>query len=194
MTNISNCDFGYYNTIYDHVVLQEVEIGDFTYIANGSSIKRTKIGKYCSIGPDVKCGLGRHPSHTFVSTHPMFFSTLKQSQITFADKNYFDDFKRVEIGNDVWIGANAVIVDGLMVEDGAIIAAGSVVTKNVPPYAIVAGIPSEIVRFRFEEDERQYLLKFKWWDKEFEWVKKNYKLFHDIKEFMKRLSKPNEFS
>src|SRR6185369_6496772 len=119
MTNISDCTYGLYNTIYDYVVLQKVELGDFTYIANGSNIKNTKIGKFCSIGPDIKCGLGRHPTHTFVSTHPIFFSTLKQAQITFADKNYFEDFKKIEIGNDVWIGANAVIVDGVKIGDGA---------------------------------------------------------------------------
>jgi acetyltransferase-like isoleucine patch superfamily enzyme len=112
MSNISNCNFGHYNTVYDHVVLQKVELGDFTYVANGSNIKNTNIGKFCSIGPDIKCGLGRHPAHTLYR-HIQSFSTLKQAQITFADKNYFEDYKNIEIGNDVWIGANAIILMAL---------------------------------------------------------------------------------
>ena len=184
MSNISGCMFGLYNTIYDHVVLQKVELGDFTYIANGSNIKNTKIGKFCSIGPDIKCGLGRHPSHTFVSTHPIFFSTLKQAQVSFADKNYFDNYKTIEIGSDVWIGANVIIIDGVKIGDGSIIAANSVVTKDVPPYAIVAGSPAKIVKYRFNEVEIKYLQNIKWWDKELSWIEDNYKTFHDIKLFM----------
>jgi acetyltransferase-like isoleucine patch superfamily enzyme len=183
MSSVSNCVFGIYNTIYDHVVLQNVELGDFTYIANGSIIKFTKFGKYCSIGPDIKCGLGRHPTHTFVSTHPIFFSTLKQAQVTFADNNYFEEYKKIVIGNDVWIGANVIIVDGVEIRDGSIIGANSVVTKNVPPYAIVAGTPAKIVRYRFNEVEIQFLLKYKWWDRDVSWIKENYKIFHDIKYF-----------
>jgi acetyltransferase-like isoleucine patch superfamily enzyme len=166
------------------VILQKVELGDFTYVANGSNIKNTNIGKFCSIGPDIKCGLGRHPAHTFVSTHPIFFSTLKQAQITFADKNYFEDYKNIEIGNDVWIGANAIILDGIKIHDGSIIAANSVVTKNVPPYAIVAGSPAKIVKYRFNEDEIQYLLQNKWWERDVSWIKDNFKLFHDINMLM----------
>ena len=184
MTNISDCTFGIYNNIYDYVVLQKVELGDFTYIANGSNIKNTKIGKFCSIGPDIKCGLGRHPTHTFVSTHPIFYSTLKQAHISFADKNYFEDFKKIDIGNDVWIGANAIIVDGVEIGDGSIIAANSVVNKNVPPYAIVAGTPAKIVRYRFNDVEINYLLNHKWWERELSWLRNNYKLFHDIKLFL----------
>jgi acetyltransferase-like isoleucine patch superfamily enzyme len=184
MTNIFDCTYGLYNTIYDYVVLQKVELGDFTYIANGSNIKNTRIGKFCSIGPNIKCGLGRHPTHTFVSTHPIFFSTLKQSQLSFADKSYFEDFKNIEIGNDVWIGANAIIVDGIKIGDGVIIAASSVITKDVSPYAIMAGSPAKAVRYRFNETEIQYLLKLKWWDRDLSWIKENYKSFHDIKVFM----------
>jgi acetyltransferase-like isoleucine patch superfamily enzyme len=180
MTNISNCEFGKYNTIYDHVVLIDVKLGDFTYIAKGSIISQTQIGKYCSVGPDIKCGLAFHPNQIFVSTHPVFYSLVKQTQITFADQNYFEEYKHITIGNDVWIGANVVIVGEIEIGDGAIIATGSIVTKSVPPYAIVAGIPAKIIRFRFNEDDIKFLLNLKWWDLELPWIKENYKLFHDI--------------
>ena len=179
-----NCIFGEYVTIYDNVSLHKCVVGDFTFIASDSLIYNTKIGKFCSIASGVKCGLGIHPSRTFVSTHPAFYSTKKQAQITFADKCYFEENKSVLIGNDVWIGANAVLLDGIKVGDGAIIAAGAVVTKNVPPYAIVGGVPAKIIKFRFRSDQIEFLMKFKWWEKEVGWLRKNWRLFHNVDEFI----------
>lgn len=184
MTSTSDCVFGHYNTIQNYVAISNVEIGDYSYIGRGSRIGNTKIGKFCSIGPDVKCGLGRHPSQNFVSTHPIFFSTRKQAQVSFADKEYFEEFLRIDIGNDVWIGTNAVILDGIKIGDGAIVAACSVVTKDVPPYAIVAGAPAKLIRYRFNSEEIHYLLKHKWWDRDPAWIKENYRSFHDIKQFI----------
>lgn len=189
MTNISNCKFGKYNAIYDHVIMIDVKLGDFTYVAAGSIISNTKIGKFCSIGPDIKCGLAFHPNQIFVSTHPVFYSIVKQSQITFADKNYFDEYKNITIGNDVWIGANVIIVGEIEIGDGAIIATGSIVTKSVPPYAIVAGVPAKIVRYRFSEDNIKFLLNLKWWDLELPWITENYKLFHDIRLLREKFEK-----
>lgn len=187
MTNISNCKFGIFNTIYDKVVMLNVSIGDFSYVAQGSIISNTQIGKFCSIGPDIKCGLAFHPNQTFVSTHPVFYSMVKQSQITFADQNYFIEYKNIKIGNDVWIGANAIIVGEIEIGDGVIIAAGSIVTKNIPPYAIVAGVPAKIIRYRFSEDEISYLLKLKWWNLDWIWIKKNFKDFHSLNLLRKSL-------
>ena len=181
MSNVTNCNFGIYNTIYNEVSLSEVTFGDFTYIAGNTSISRTTIGKFCSIGPDCKIGLGKHPTKDFVSTHPVFFSTLKQAQVTFADRNYFDEFAYIIIGNDVWLGANVIVVDGVKIGDGAVVAAGSVVTKDIPPYAIVGGVPAKIIKYRFEKEEIEKLLQLKWWDMDVEYLKENFIKFHNIK-------------
>ncbi len=181
MSNVTNCNFGIYNTIYNEVSLSEVTFGDFTYIAGNTSISRTTIGKFCSIGPDCKIGLGKHPTKDFVSTHPVFFSTLKQAQVTFADRNYFDEFAYIIIGNDVWLGANVIVVDGVKIGDGAVVAAGSVVTKDIPPYAIVGGVPAKIIKYRFEKEEIEKLLQLKWWDMDVEYLKENFIKFHDVK-------------
>jgi len=181
----TNCNFGNYNTIYNDVMITNVSLGDFTYIANKSTIKNTTIGKFCSIGSNCNIGLGKHPSEIFISTHPIFYSRLKQSQITFADRDYFDEFENIEIGNDVWIGSNVVILDGVKISDGAIVAAGSIVTKDIPPYAIVGGVPAKVIKYRFKQNEISYLLNSKWWDKDINWLKNNFKSFHDIKEYIK---------
>ncbi len=180
MTSITDATFGNYNYIYDYVVLREVKLGDYSYVAYGTNIFKATIGKFCSIGPDVKCGLGRHPSHTFVSTHPIFYSPIKQSQVTFTNQSYFEEYKEIKIGNDVWIGANAVIVGGVEIGDGAIIAAGSVVTKNVPAYSIVSGVPAAVVRFRFNEEIIRDLSKINWWNFDINYLKNNFKAFHDV--------------
>ena len=146
MANATKCKFGIYNTIYNEVSLNEVTLGDFTYIAGNTNISKTTIGKFCSIGPDCKIGLGKHPTKDFVSTHPVFFSTLKQAQLTFSDKNYFDEFADIEICNDVWLVANVIVVDGVKIADGVIVAANSVVTKDVPPYSVVGGNPATVLK------------------------------------------------
>ena len=181
MSNVNNCKFGIYNTVYSYVSLNQIELGDFTYISDYTSILRTTIGKFCSIGPDCKIGLGKHPTKDFVSTHPVFFSTLKQAQVTFADRNYFDEFAYIIIGNDVWLGANVIVVDGVKIGDGAIVAAGSVVTKDIPPYTIVGGVPAKIIKYRFEKEEIKKLLQLKWWDMDVEYLKENFIKFHNIK-------------
>ena len=181
MANATKCKFGIYNTIYNEVSLNEVTLGDFTYIAGNTNISKTTIGKFCSIGPYCKIGLGKHPTKDFVSTHPVFFSTLKQAQVTFADRNYFDEFAYIIIGNDVWLGANVIVVDGVKIGDGAIVAAGSVVTKDIPPYTIVGGVPAKIIKYRFEKEEIKKLLQLKWWDMDVEYLKENFIKFHNIK-------------
>lgn len=185
LSTLQNCTFGHYNTLYDNINLNNVILDDFTYIASNTAIINTVIGKYCSIGPDCKIGLGKHPSKVFVSTHPIFFSTIKQAQITFSDKDYFEEFENIIIGNDVWIGANALIIDGVKISDGAIIAAGSVVTKDVPPYAIVGGVPAKIIKYRFEQKQIEKLLEIKWWDWDIKDLQTDYKKFHNIKKLLK---------
>lgn len=184
MSNAVNCSFGLYNTIYENVILQEVKLNNFTYVANDTNILKTTIGKFCSIGPNCKIGLGKHPVKEFVSTHPIFFSTLKQTQISFVDKNYFNEFDTITIGNDVWIGANVIVLDGVNISDGAIIAAGSVVTNDVLPYAIVGGVPARLIRYRFGKEDIAQLLKLKWWDLEIDYLRQNFKIFHNIKDYL----------
>lgn len=182
---LDNCLLDDFTSVGDHSYLFNTEIGTFTYLASDVTIMNTKIGKFCSIAKGSKISTGRHPSHTFVSTHPAFFSLHKQCGTTFVSESHFPEMGQTCIGNDVWIGTNAIIMDDITIGDGAIVGAGSVVTKNIPPYSIVVGSPAKIIKYRFTEREIQFLLNFKWWDKEVSWLKENHLLFSDIKEFMK---------
>ncbi len=167
-------------------------IGFASYLGENTKISKAKIGKYSSIGPNVSCIYGMHPSHTFVSSHPAFFSLRAQSGFTFAKKQLFNEFPTpieesdgytIQIGNDVWIGAEVKIMDGITIGDGAIIAAGSLVNKDVPPYTIVGGIPTKQIKKRFTENQIDFLIAFKWWNKEFEWIKQNAAEFVNIEQF-----------
>lgn len=171
-------------TLHDGCQLFNVEIGRMSYIGPSTHVSNTKIGRFCSIGPDIRIGLGgTHPTDK-VSTHPSFYSPHFRSQITFADQSYFDEYPgSVSIGNDVWIGARATLVDGINIGDGAIIAAGSIVTRDVPPYAIVAGVPAKLVRQRFENETIQTLLKIAWWERDLSWLVENFRIFNDVNSF-----------
>jgi acetyltransferase-like isoleucine patch superfamily enzyme len=182
-----SCFLGNNNTIYERSLVNDSIIDDFSYVARDSRITRARIGKFCSVGPEVIIGLGRHPSETFVSTHPIFYSPLKQTGVTFSNKSYFKEFDYVTIGNDVWIGARVVIIDGVKIGDGAIIAAGAVVTKDVPPYAIIGGVPAKIIKYRFSKAKIDELLELKWWDLDAKLLEINYKSFHNIETFDKTL-------
>ena len=186
MVEVNNCTFGNYNTIYKHSRLRDSSLGDFSYVARNCQVYNTKVGKFTCIGPNVNTGMGAHPSNGFVSSHPLFYSTLGQSSgLVIVDKTLFDEFPETTIGNDVWIGNNVNIKYGVTIGDGAIIGSGAVVTKDVEPYSIVGGVPAKIIKYRFQPDQIEFLEQFKWWNKDLEWIKANKDMFTDIAAFIK---------
>lgn len=164
----ADCVFSENNRIYRRTLLRSSKLGKMTYVAEGTSVGFTEIGAFCSIGPNVSLGgLGWHPTDR-LSTHPAFYSSRLQAGTTFVKNNNGIDneteLQHTKVGNDVWIGAGCIILDGMTIGDGAIIAAGAVVTKDVPPYAIVGGVPAKIIRYRFDINTITALLKWRWWE------------------------------
>ena len=184
---IYNCLFGTRNTIYEAAELIDVTIGDCSYVGPRSRLTHAVIGKFSCIAPEVIIGLGKHPARGFVSTHPAFFSPNRQAGFTFVTSAHFEEYAPCSIGHDVWIGARAIVLDGVNIGNGAIVGAGAVVTKDVPPYAIVGGVPAKTLRYRFEPAEIDFLQQFKWWDRDFNWLSEHHKIFHDVKEFCEQI-------
>jgi acetyltransferase-like isoleucine patch superfamily enzyme len=181
---IRNSTFGKNNLVHASMI-QNCAIGDYTYISKNTYLKNCVIGKYCCIAPNVAIGYGEHPTNTFVSVHPVFYANTNFLGYTFGKENYFEEHHKTTIGNDVWVGANVIIKGGVKIGNGAIVAAGAVVTKDVADYTIVGGVPAKLIKARFEQDEISFLQDYKWWDKDFDFLRKNYLLFHDIKNFIK---------
>ena len=154
---------GKFVKLYRPYRIYDTSVGDYSYIARNALVDHTTIGKFCSIGPNFLSGKGLHPTAA-VSTTPMFYSTARQNGLTLVSENKFEEVKRVTIGNDVFIGANVFVRDGVKIGDGAIVAAGAVVVKDVPPYAIVGGVPAKILRMRMSDEQIEKMLKIRWWD------------------------------
>lgn len=128
---------------------------------------RTTIGKFCSIAANVVIGAGEHPLN-YLSTSPFFYNEA----LGFAKGAREIYLSPVHVGNDVWICDNVFIKGGVTIGDGAVLAAGAVVTKDVPPYAVVAGVPAKVLKYRFAPDIVQRLLASKWWDLSDETIKR----------------------
>lgn len=184
------------NTVHKGACISNSYIGYGTYIGEKSNMLNCRIGRYCSIANDVNVISVTHPTIDFVSTSPMFFSTLKQAGKTYVTCNKFNEKLSIEgrniiIGNDVWIGERVTIKGGIRIGDGAIIAMNACVTKDVPPYAIVGGVPAKILRYRFPEDKVKQLLSIKWWNKSEEWIYKHKDLFANLDVFLQELENEN---
>ncbi len=140
------------------VIMSHIKIGRGTYIRRDVYVDDyAEIGRYCSIANDVVIAPSEHPLENF-STHPISYDVF----------NYPGKETKTIIGNDVWIGTRAIIQKGVTIGDGAVIAANAVVTKNIPPYAVAAGVPTKIIKYRFNEEIIERLLKLQWWNLPFE--------------------------
>ena len=171
-------------------------LGYGTYIGDYSSIN-AEVGRFCSIGSRCRYINATHPyKFPFVSTSPLFFSINKS---TFAGRNsfakeqkfeefmYYDKERKLvnKIGSDVWIGLDVNLIGGVEIGDGAVILSRAFVTKDVPPYAIVGGIPAKIVGYRYDDETIRFLLETKWWNNSPDWFEKHWGLLSDIEKFKK---------
>ncbi len=147
-------------------------VGAYTSFARDSEVQDARIGRYCELAPGVLLGATGHPldwlsvnSFQYKKASWGWHPSAAESEVIDPEKGGRASFRgtTASIGNDVWIGANVVVLSGVKVGDGAVIAAGSVVTSDVPPYAIVGGAPAKVIRQRVPDDVRDELLELEWW-------------------------------
>lgn len=190
ISSFNHCNLDPSVKVDSECTLSKVTIGRYSYVGSGTRITDTVIGSFCSIGGRCGIGGGIHPT-SMVSTSPIFLKGHNIFGKNFANIPY-DPSKPVKIGNDVWIGEGACIVSGVKIGDGAIIGAHAVVTKNVEPYSVVAGVPAKEIRKRFDEKTIQELLALKWWEWPEEKLKAAGSFFNDPKRLVKELRNNNE--
>ena len=171
------------------------EVGDYSYgLVNAvdPQFGKMKIGKFCSIGPNFTAIIGNHDwrlvtSYPFIQIDKVFNNIEEQWDLSeISDKEDHYSNGTTEIGNDVWVGKDVIVISGIKIGDGAVIAAGAVVTKDVPAYSIVGGNPAKLIRYRFSPEIINRLLNLRWWD----WEKEKLSHFlpllvsHDIEKFL----------
>ena len=151
-------------------------VDDYSYVGQDARLIHAHVGKYCSLAGDGAYGMGSH-SLDHISTSSLFTSSRNGTRIKWTDKSSYEEYKEIHIGNDVWIGTRVLIMGGVNIGNGAVVAAGAVVTKDVPPYAIVGGVPARVIKYRFPEDVIAKLEASKWWTLDDETLKSNIELF-----------------
>ncbi|MBR1247036.1 acetyltransferase [Bradyrhizobium sp. AUGA SZCCT0169] len=145
--------------------IEYTELGDYSYLGPGCMVADAEIGKFCAIAAQVRIGAPNHPldrpsQHRFTYC-PEYYTADAKRDHTFFRQRRAD---RVVIGNDVWIGHAVIVMPGATVGDGAVLAAGAVVTRDVAPYTIVGGVPAKQIRERFSRDIAARLAAIAWWD------------------------------
>lgn len=196
----------------EDIVYKGCKVGRYTY-GYETLLKHcplaTSIGRYCSINESA-CIWTNHPMG-YITTHPILDYPLFYGWEAFESRkkyiqqygtnfhnapceySHLRDEREVVIGNDVWIGANVILLPGVKIGDGAVIAAGAVVTKDVEAYAVVGGVPAKVIKYRFTKAEIETLERIKWWEWPVEEIERNIELFYQSEKFLQKVKENDEW-
>ncbi len=177
-SRLRNSNLGEMVFVQRYNIIENSEIGRFSYTGKNTIITSAVIGKFCSISWNVSLGAGNH-DYNRTTTHAFLYDdryNLKPKNISVYD--LCSD--HCIIGNDVWIASGACVCRGVTIGDGAVIAAGSVVTKDVDPYTIVGGVPAKQIKKRFDENTIKRMKSIPWWDLLVDVISKHFRLFECV--------------
>jgi phosphonate metabolism protein (transferase hexapeptide repeat family) len=162
---VVDSQLGAWTAVGARTTISETEMGDYSYVVNDSSIIYASIGKFCSIAAQTRINPGNHPTWR-AAQHHFSYRSISYGLSDEDDDAFFDWRRshRVTIGHDVWIGHGAVVLPGVEIGTGAVVGAGAVVSKDVPPFAIVVGVPAQVKKYRFAPELREALLELAWWN------------------------------
>lgn len=181
---LKNVQLGKYTEIRANSTLEDTIVGDFSYMAGYNQLNYAEIGKFVSIASFVRINPGNHPCYDRIAQHHFTYRS-DMFGLGEDDESIFKWRKndRVVIGNDVWIGHNAVIMPGVTIGDGAVIGSCAVVTKNVEPYSIMVGVPAKFLKKRFSDDLIEKIQNSRWWDWDYETIKERLEDFRNMDKF-----------
>lgn len=174
---LENCFLGNYVQLQRNAMMYHVVIGERTYTGKNFTAWHCRIGKYCSISWNVSIGGANHDFHR-ITSHAFLYTDGFGISLPEKWESYDRFSERCEVGNDVWIACHAIVNRGVIIGDGAVIAAGAVVTKDVAPYSIVAGVPAKVIGRRCTEDQAKKLQEIAWWDFPTKMIEDNIPLFN----------------
>ena len=162
---LRDCVLGQFTDVAARVVMAECELGDYSYVERNAEAIYAKIGKFCAIAANSRINALNHPIER-VSQHKITYRPNEYFLFTKVDKDFRDARREavVEIGHDVWIGHGVIVLPGIKIGHGAVVAAGAVVTKDVEPYAVIAGVPAKRIKWRFPKSIRERIVALAWWD------------------------------
>lgn len=163
--SVRKSELGGWTDIGAHCSVNESTVGDYSYLAGHVSMIWTDMGKFCSIAAQTRINPGNHPTWR-VTQHHSTYRRIQYGFDTQEDHAFFQWRRdhRCTVGHDVWIGHGVTVIAGKKIGTGAVIGSGAVVTKDIPPYAIVVGVPARVVKFRFPPAVVEQLLATQWWD------------------------------
>jgi phosphonate metabolism protein (transferase hexapeptide repeat family) len=162
---LRNASLGRFTSLAERVSFKDATLGDYSYVERHAEVIYAEIGKFCAIASDVRINALNHPMER-VSQHKITYRPNEYFLGKKLDKSFREGrmLQKVVIGHDVWVGHGAIILPGITIGHGAVIAAGAVVSKDVAPYDIVAGIPARPLRKRFAPELCERIVALSWWD------------------------------